>query len=104
MSVDFTHTHTNLPIHYLWIFIVGPQFIKECFGYDCAQCHWTGGKGQWSLKGDGHSEVDCTEACRINKKCNYASISALGLCHMSTLCAMKSGRGWTRYRKGPLLL
>ena len=80
--------------------IKGPSFVKECSGTDCGECQSPNGKDQWFLKGDGHSETECKEACKNNKKCNYASLSMDGKCHMSKLCGIKSGTGWTRYKRG----
>ena len=78
----------------------GPRFVLECSGNDCGECTSLNGNGKWSLKGVGYTETECKEACKKNKNCNYASLSSTGQCHMSRLCGIKSGTGWTRYRRG----
>ena len=81
------------------------QFVNECeTGEDlCGECTWHGGKNQWSMIGS-LSIDDCLKACWINELCNYASRNALGSCHLSHSCSTQSGSGWSRYKKGLIII
>ena len=76
------------------------RFIQEC--NDCHECKWkalSSGSQKFSLKGPGHSETECKEACATNDDCNFASRSVTGYCHLSEHCFEKGVFGWTRFRK-----
>ena len=74
------------------------DFIQECTG--CGECIFEG-ENIWTLLGGGHTQSDCLAACREKPKCNYASLSDAGYCHMTETCynCCVPGNDWTRFRK-----
>ena len=75
-------------------------FIKECD--ECGECKWGAVSSGWQDKigGQGHTVQECIEECCNNKKCNFASLSIRGFCHMSEHCVEKDNAPWgTTFRK-----